>query len=40
MLVRIGTLYAVRQGLVAGQISDLPNAYVDRLLDRYRVPSA
>lgn len=39
MLVRIGTLYAVRQGLVAGQISDLPNAYVDRLLDRYRVPT-
>jgi len=40
MLLRIGTLYTVRAELVAVvSLNTLPNAMVDRLLDRYRVPS-
>lgn len=38
MLLRIGTLYKVREEVVAGRsLAELPGGYVDRLLDPYRV---
>lgn len=38
MLVRIGTLYKMREEMVAGvSLTALPGQYVDRLLDPYRV---
>lgn len=37
MLLRIGTLYKVREEVVAGRsLAELPGGYVDRLLDPYR----
>ena len=38
MLMRIGTLYKHREQVVAGMsVAELPGAFVDRLLDPYRV---
>ena len=38
MLLRIGTLYKMREEMVVGRsVSDLPGGFVDRLLDPYRV---
>lgn len=40
ILINIGTLYKFREGVIAGvPIAEMPQRYVDRLLDRYRVRS-
>ena len=41
MLLRIGTLYKLREEVVAGKsLAEIPGGYVDRLLDPYRVWTA
>lgn len=41
MLLRIGTLYKLREEVVAGKsLAEIPGGYVDRLLDAYRVWTA
>jgi uncharacterized phiE125 gp8 family phage protein len=38
MLLRIGTLYKLREEVIAGKsLAELPGGYVDRLLDPFRV---
>jgi uncharacterized phiE125 gp8 family phage protein len=38
MLLRIGTLYKMREEIVAGvSVADLPGGYAERLLDPYRI---
>lgn len=37
MLLTIGTLYAHREAVVAGQMAEVPRTFVDGLLDPYRL---
>ena len=38
MLIQIGTMYKMREGVAIGvSVSEIPNRWVDGLLDRYRI---